>query len=145
MCSSEHPYLAAYVHAFIQEDVIHTIKVETNHINDRSNRIHQFYNAHTRTWLTGSDVYCRVQSIMAITRSQRCRVVIISNMEMIEIIVNFDVNYWNARLEIFREFFYFFLLERVDPRKRRGLAMRSYAECQALVESDEWRSWPDLV
>lgn len=89
-----------------------------------------------------SDEYSKIQGNMAASNRDSCVIIVLTDTDQVNFEVLFDVSYWEERLPILMDFFYYGLVEQADPMKNRSLPCRDYSSISSLCESQEWRTWP---
>lgn len=89
-----------------------------------------------------SKQYAKIQGDLAAAHRESCLVVLATDVNKLTLNVSFDLEFWNQRLPILADFFYYGLYEQADPMKSRSQPPRIYSNIRDVCESDKWRTWP---
>lgn len=77
------------------------------------------------------------------TEAEQCSLMVQTEVDFVVVEVMPDPDYIAKRKEIIDDFFWYLVLELADSREYRDLPLRTYEECRLLVESPQWRTWPE--
>lgn len=89
-----------------------------------------------------SDEYAKIQGDLAVSACNRCVVILMTDVDQQIIEVKFDKGFFDKRLPILADFFYYCLYEQADPMKSRLRPPRLYSSVMSVCESSKWRTWP---
>lgn len=142
-------YLGAVIHGIINHNGQRMLLYCKQFKHDRLNSVRQLRNRNLtdqnalRQYFRSSAVeYCELQGSMAISNIHSSVVVLLAGNDYASFTVDFDVAYWNLRLPVLDEYFWYQIFEKIDSRRLRGMPLYTYAELRNRVEDPNFRQFP---
>lgn len=94
------------------------------------------------TMRPSSEQYAKIQGDLAAAGRDSCIIVLLTDVDQMSFQLGFDEFFWDQRLPILTDFFYYGLYEQADPMKYRSQPPRPYSSIANVCESERWRTWP---